>query len=341
VLDTPVESIPAARGAAVSRKHIQRRIFGSLLGLCAVVAPASAQVTFDVSFDASADVLTPTEKNNVTSHLRAAGDQWVAHLLIAGPRSIAIRVFIDNIPTANGASATTGFIGVLDGRDTYEQGVAYELRTGIDPNDADQDANIAFGLTYLRNELWFDPDPAARTAPVPANRTDAMSVAMHEIGHVLAYNGWADLNTGEPPAGYWSIFDSWMIPGQPTLFAGPAATDAWGSLPDLTIGNLMHWGNQTREPNAPPLQRCASQGTQWANGAPVPRTCSAPESQDAPASRDADKIAPIGNGASLIDQLMNGVVFYRGTRYDISALDIGVLKDVGLTTDGIFSNGFE
>jgi hypothetical protein len=56
---------------------------------------------------------------------------------------------------------------------------------------------------------------------------------------------------------------------------------------------------------------------------------------------DPGKNAPIGNGASLIDQLMNGVVFYRGTRYDISALDIGVLKDVGLMTDGIFSNGFE
>jgi hypothetical protein len=61
----------------------------------------------------------------------------------------------------------------------------------------------------------------------------------------------------------------------------------------------------------------------------------------APHFQDADKYAPIGNGASLIDQLMNGVVFYRGTRYDISALDVGVLKDVGLATDDLFSNGFE
>jgi hypothetical protein len=339
VLDTPVDPIPAARAAA-SRNRIQRNVLGALLTFC-VVLPASAQVTFDVSFDASADVLTPTEKDNVTSHLRAAGDKWIAHLLIAGPRSIEIRVFIDNIPTANGASATTGFIGVLDGRDTYEQGVAYELRTGVDPNDGDQDANIAFGLTYLRNELWFDPDPVARTAPVPANRTDAMSVAMHEVGHVLAYNGWADLDTGEPPATYWSIFDSWMIPGQPTLFAGPAANDAWGSLPDLTIGNLLHWGNQTFGSNAPGAEHCQSQVTRWTHGAPMPRLCDAPQSADAPPSMDAGKNAPIGSGASLIDQLMNGVVFYRGTRYDISTLDVGVLKDVGLATDDLFSNGFE
>ena len=27
---------------------------------------------------------------------------------------------------------------------------------------------------------------------------------------------------------------------------------------------------------------------------------------------------------------MNGVVFYRGTRYDISALDLAILRDTGL-----------
>ena len=39
---------------------------------------------------------------------------------------------------------------------------------------------------------------------------------------------------------------------------------------------------------------------------------------------------------------MNGVVFYRGTRYDVSTLDIGVLVDVGLIVgDVIFADGFE
>ncbi|MGH8174619.1 MAG: hypothetical protein ACREPX_15875, partial [Rhodanobacteraceae bacterium] len=326
--------------AVASSQRIRRSAVFALLAFF-VSAPAFAQVTFNVSFDASADVLTPTEKNNVTSHLRAAGEGWVNHLLIAGPRTIDIRVSIADIPTANGASASTGFVGVLDGRDTYEQGLAYELRTGIDPNDGDQDANIAFGLTYLRNELWFDPDPAARTAPVPANRTDAMSVALHELGHAIAYNGWADLNTGEPPATYWSTFDSWMIPGQPTLFAGPAASDAWGSLPDLTVGNLMHWGNQALRGESPTTARCETNAARWANGAPVPRVCHAPDSADAPFSKDRGDGGPITNGASLIDQLMNGVVFYRGTRYEISALDVGVLRDVGLATDDLFSNGFE
>jgi len=291
---------------------------------------AVAQVTFDVTFDVSADVLTTTEKDNVAAHLREAGRRWIAVIPVGGARSIEVRVFVDNIPTANGASATTGFIGVVDGRDTYEQGVAHELRTGVDPNGADADANITFGLDYLRNELWFDPDPVSRTATVPTNRTDAMSVALHEMGHVLAYNGWADLATGQPPADYWSVFDSWMIPGTPTLFAGPAADAAWGVLPDLTIGNIMHWGNMMgRADSSVACRAQPSQGTL----APTPRVC------DAPRSENRDRNAPAG--ASLIDQLMNGVVFYRGYRYDISALDLGVLEDVGLRSAYLFANGFE
>jgi hypothetical protein len=38
-----------------------------------------------------------------------------------------------------------------------------------------------------------------------------------------------------------------------------------------------------------------------------------------------------GPGSDLIGDLMNGVTFYTGTRYDISALDAAVLRDVGLS----------
>ena len=68
----------------------------------------------------------------------------------------------------------------------------------------------------------------------------------------------------------------------------------------------------------------------------MPRLCDVPESADPLA---ADDRAP--SGASLLDQLMNGVVFYRGRRYDISALDLGVAIDVGLATDRIFAAGFD
>ncbi|RVU45055.1 PEP-CTERM sorting domain-containing protein [Rubrivivax rivuli] len=41
-----------------------------------------------------------------------------------------------------------------------------------------------------------------------------------------------------------------------------------------------------------------------------------------------------GSGADLVPDLMNGLVFYRGTRYGISALDLAVMSDLGLPLQG-------
>ena len=322
---------------------LHQRICCAVLVLAAVVTfptPVAAQVVFNVSFDATASGLTTLERDAVTSHIREAGRRWVNVIGVAAPRSIEVRIFVAGIPTASGGSATSGFVGVVGGRDLFEQGVAHELRTGIDLNGAADDANITFGLGYLRNELWFDPDPVARVAPVPIDRTDAMSVALHELGHVLVYNGWADLVTGQPPATYWSTFDRWMIPGAPTVFAGAAATQSWGSAPEVTTGNNKHWGNAAFALQLPPVVPAVLPGVQWLDRAPVPfPACSLAMSIDAPPSVDR-RVGP-QSGETLIAQLMNGVVFYRATRYDISPLDRATLIDTGLLPDRIFASGFD
>ncbi|PZQ12015.1 MAG: hypothetical protein DI564_13685 [Rhodanobacter denitrificans] len=301
--------------------------------LAFAAASADAQPTIEVGFDASASMLTDRERADISAHLVAAGRVWTAALGIARPVTIDVRVGIAAIATANGASAATAAVGVVAGRDTYEQGAVYELRTSIDVNGAQTDAVVNIGLAYLRDELWFDPDPLMRVAPVPADRTDAMSVFLHEWGHVLAYNGWSDPTSGEPPAGYWSTFDRWMLPGAPTLFAAPASSSSWGSAPDLTTGNNKHWGNADTTAVAPR----AARPVQWRDGAPVPwMVCELPLSRDAPPSGDA---TPRGGG--LLDQLMNGVVFYRGTRYGLSALDRALLLDVGLLEERVFASGFD
>lgn len=319
-----------------TRIRLTRRLGRLLMALLPFsFGSVSAAPVFNVSFDASASMLTAQERAEVTSHLEAAGRRWCRALAITTSPSIDLLVAIADIPTANAASAATVYIGTIGGRDTYEQGVAHELRTGEDPNGADPDAVITFGLAYLRNELWFDPDPDARTAPVPTDRTDAMSTMLHELGHALAYNGWADLFTGEPTQTYWSIWDSWIVPGSAPAFGGIAATRAWsGTPPALTIGNINHWGNASGRSDRT-LARCAPALAAWRWNAPVPSRCDAPQSADAPAGLRAP------DGASLIDQLMNGVVFYRGWRYDISALDLGVAIDVGLLNDAIFIGGFD
>jgi hypothetical protein len=323
----------------------RQRLLILILAATALLGPgrSEAQVAFPVSFDANAtSALTVGERASVTTHLQAAGAQWAAVLDITGPRSIEVLVVIDNVaPRAGGASVTTGFVGIVDGRDTFEQGAAAELRTGIDPNGADADIRINFNTTYLRDELWFDPDPVARTEPVDVNRTDAMSVALHEIGHALAYNGWAD-GQGVPPPTFWSTFDRWMLStGTPVRFDGPEVVRGWGTRPELTSGNIHHWANG---PAPRPVESVRSPAPRdWHDGRPVPHAaCAGMASADAPPSLRAAQ----GRGSlppGLIYELMNGVVFYRGSRYEISPLDVAALADAGLPVLDVtvFFDGFE
>lgn len=308
--------------------------------------PATAQVTFPVWFDGTATALTSQERADVTSHLQDAGRRWAELIDVDGPREIDIRVSISNIPTANARSTATAFVTQVEGRNMFEQGAAHELRTGVDPNGATHDVEVTFGLDYLRNELWFDPDPAARTAPIASGRTDAMSVALHELGHALAYNGWAS-GFGAPNPGYWSFFDSWMIQGNPATntaarFGGPMASAAWGLPPELTRNNVMHWGNAAPGAFALPMWLARTPVVRWINGAPQPLACEMLQSVDAPPSALRPHAQTSQGSGDLVDTLMNGVVFYRDTRYHLTALDHGVLVDVGLAADPhIFASGFE
>lgn len=309
--------------------------------MLALVHPAWAQTTINVTFDSSANMLTLAERDNITAELQEGGRTWASRITIDGPRSIEVVVAIDDEPTVSAASLTTSYIRQIDGRATYEQGVAHELRTGIDPNGAAPDALITFGLDYLHNELWFDPDPAARTAPVPANRTDAMSAVLHEFGHMIAYNGWANRNDGSPMHfDYWSVFDAWILSGSAPSFGGPAAVAAWSDTPPaLTKGDINHWGNwgQAKAMAGGSQPLCSDAPVALQDGVPVPRLCAVAPSVDFSAREQIQASAD----ANLLDQVMHGVVTYRGMRYYISALDLGVLQDVGLIGDSIFASGFD
>jgi hypothetical protein len=313
------------------------RRFLLVVALAAAPAAASAQVAFPVAFDQGAMLLSAEERLQLATHVREAGRRWTSLLVLDGPRSIEVQVVLsDAVPRATGHSVVSTFVGVEAGRDTYEQGVAHELRTGADQNGVQPDIRITLNPDYLRQELWFDPDPQQRSAPVPKQRTDALSVMLHEFGHALAYNGWAG-GAGMAPGGFWSTFDRWMLAGDPVLFDGPAVLQQLGSRPELTRDNVHHWdnaglpGKQARIPAPPP----------WAHGAPQPQpACAGMASVAAPPSDNWRK-GDLSGG--LRSELMNGVVFYRGTRYAISPLDRAALIDAGLPVDRapIFAGGFE
>ncbi len=223
----------------------------------------------------------------IESNLSAALTEWSNCLASLHPSSIEIEIsFSTSVTRSTGYSATSVFTNTVGGVNVYEQGVASEIRTGVDPNGATPDLYLKFQPSYLTDELWFDPNPQMRTTPVPATKTDAYSVLLHELTHAIGFNGWRDGTTGAIPGSppYGSTFDQWeTFDGTNLYFTGPAAEAVYGGPVPITFGNNWHVGNSSPRP-----------------------------------------------GSDLLPDLMNGVVYNRGARYDISQLDLAMLSDAGV-----------
>jgi hypothetical protein len=190
--------------------------------------------------------------DRIRRNLVSAGNEWARNFSSSYNASLQVQLSFADIATASGWSVTNAYVGQRNGLSTYEQGAAYEVRTGRDPNGTAPDIRMVIGRNgYLQNELWFDPAPGSQTATVPLNRTDARSVFLHELGHAFAFNGWRDSRSGALPGGYQSTFDAWVTPsaaGEPLLFTGPAAQSLYGEPVPLTLGNYSHLGNAVPAP---------------------------------------------------------------------------------------------
>lgn len=209
---------------------------------------APAAITYNVTFvDPSGPYASYYPA--ITAALQAAGAEWNRHLVGSG--SLEVEVSMANIPTMDGTSVTTGFVRNDGTRDIFEQGAAYEIRTGIDPNGTDPDIRIRIGMAYLTNEVWFDPHPQTRTDPIPANHIDAISVFIHELGHAFVFNGWMNGTTGQLPATYMSPFDAnSSFDGSNLYFNGTGAVTRSGHPVPLTYGNYGHIGNNAPRPGS-------------------------------------------------------------------------------------------
>lgn len=244
-------------------------------------SPNALGITYNITF---ADPSGPYSSYYpaISAATQAAGAAWNRYL--AGSGNLEVEIVINDAPTMNGASVTTGFVRNNGTRDIFEQGAAYEIRTGTDPNGADPDIRIFIGANYLTSQLWFDPHPETRSDPIPPNKIDALSVFIHELGHAFVFNGWMDGTTGALPATYMSTFDEQVqFDGSNFFFDGPNAQAKYGAPVPITYGNPFHLGNNSPRP-----------------------------------------------GSNLLADLMNGVVYKYQTRYDISALDLAITRDIGV-----------
>jgi hypothetical protein len=247
---------------------------------------ARGQVEFKLTLQDLPAEFKPVERQ-IEANILAAARMW-AEPVDAKPCTIDILFRTD--PAANRGSGRSFTTAPLDDekhgdKRVMEQSWAAEMRTGRDPNGDKSDVELVLEPGYMRT-LWWDPRPDLRTARIPANKLDAMTVLLHELGHAIAFNGWIDPRTGGNDRDVASTYDRWVTyDGADFFFNGPAAKKLWGGpVPLARTNNNYH------------------------------HVC--------------DK--PRGPQATLKDDLMNGVTFGNGRRYQIGPMDLAILADCGI-----------
>lgn len=179
-----------------------------------------------------AECLATAQHAALLSNLRAAVDYWARY--VSGFGSIEIDLVVDHAPRASGASTASTAIGQWNGLTLLRDSVPHELITGIDLNGSTADAVITIGAEYLQRYIWLDPDPVNRAAEVPFDRNDSVSLFMHEFGHALGMNGFANLD-GQLSGDFASVYDTHVaIQNGDAFFSGAAVQALYGGLLPLS-----------------------------------------------------------------------------------------------------------
>jgi hypothetical protein len=265
---------------------------GADLKTIATTEEAAKQVGVEVTFGTLPEEFLAT-KPAIRAHIEAAIQEWTRHFHVEAC-SLEVDFSIREWP-ARGAGRS--FVSASfknerhDRRYVSEEGMAQELRTGKDPNGDAPDIEMFFDPAYFRT-LWFDPDPKARTALMPApdqQKLDAFSVILHELGHAIGFNGFRDPKTGQLPGEFLSVYDRWVSidDGGHFHFTGPKASALYGGpIPLARTNTNYHHVGEKGDHTDPKLAR----------------------------------------------DLMNGVKLDWSHRYYISPLDIAILSDCGVPT---------
>jgi hypothetical protein len=190
------------------------------------------------------------------------------------------------------------------GKKVWEPGPLTRVLTGANPGQTawGYDILLGFDASAVENYYWFDPQPELRSAPIPANKGDFVSVVMHEFGHGFGMTGYRDFPTGQILGNDAMLFDD------RSYFGGngnPIATDGSrnpmyfrGSYSASLYGSDLHLTNKS--PDDPNYAQNYSHLSSCSNSAD-----------------------------GLESTLMNGCVLPNATRMEITAFDAAVFADLG------------
>ena len=165
----------------------------------------------------------------------AAWQVWTARFA----RTAEIELVIDFNPgtaVARGTAAISVETGETAGGMPIEMtGVAWELATGEDPNGASTDARVT--LETQPGRFAYRTDASQPLAP---DKLDALTVMVHEFGHILGVTSRRDDRAVDGPA-VLSAWDRHVDPGADgASFAGPAARLVFGGPVPLVPGDDAH-----------------------------------------------------------------------------------------------------
>jgi hypothetical protein len=284
--------------------------FLAALLIFAAARAATAALSFNVSYVddangtfASRGWLDPASlfQQDISAALNQWGRQFNSNA------TLVVRIDTTSFAARAGGTFTYGRLLYTNpqGKQVWEAGPLTRILTGANPGETSFGYDIAVGVdaSFVEQYYWFDPPPELRTAPVPADRGDFVSVVLHELGHGLGIGGNRDFNSGQLLAPTISKFDDLSFYGSdgnafdpqgqpnPLYFSGNSAAGIFGGDLPLTHKPV---GDPNYGQNYYHLSAC-------------------------------DMLVPDG----LETTLMNGCVLPNGQRLYISSFDRAVIADLG------------
>jgi hypothetical protein len=232
--------------------------------------------------------------------LESAATQLGSYLVVSSPVTVTYQVNGEFSPlSATLAEAGSSFASPGPGfLDTVVQN---KIQTGADANGSTPDGNISVNFGQ----------PWSLGSPVAGNQYDLESIAMHELLHTLGFLSYvqqAGANTGQT----WTVYDSFLVNSAGNRIIGPDYLWSSAYNPNLTGANR---GVYFSGPNAVA-----------ANNGLVPLYTPNPWVSGSSLSHLSDYVF---TGSK--DTLMTAVVSRGLAPRALSAVELGILRDLGYT----------
>ncbi|MBX3390901.1 MAG: hypothetical protein KF691_15740 [Phycisphaeraceae bacterium] len=221
---------------------------GAVLSLLCLASAAPAQVTLRVTFNDPENTLAPLSAS-IASNLHGAAALWSERL--KGNTELWIEVLPDSsVSNLSCRSFTWSYLDTIDGGiDIFETGASTHIRNGYPAASFDPDIVLKINPTFAVNDLWFDPAPFSRTAPIDSARFDAVSQFARGLGRAFAFDGWINGNDGTYSGNARSTFDQLIVfDGTNFSFIGDNAVAAYRAPVPVTFGAPFLVGNEPPRP---------------------------------------------------------------------------------------------